>query len=116
MTVENQDFTIYTGNHAELNALITEENSVTPKNLLGAAITWVLFDDDIDEVLVTKTTVSGIVITNAALGLCTITLNPIDTVNLVATKSYMHEADVTDYLGNITTVFTGKVLIKRSMI
>jgi hypothetical protein len=116
MTIENQDFTIYTGNDANLNALITEEDCVTPKNLTDATIIWVLFDDDIDVVLVTKTTTSGITITSPLEGLCTIALVEADTINLSPTKSYSHEAEVTDIFGNSTTVFTGKVIVKRSMI
>jgi hypothetical protein len=112
MTIENQDFSIYTGNHADLEAIITNEETGIAKNLLGFTIEWNLIDKDGLGVLVTKTTTSGIVITSNAGGLFTVSLLPSDTANLVATKNYRHQAIATDSSGNITTVFVGKVTVK----
>ena len=118
MTIENQNFTIYTGNNANLEALITEEDLVTPKNLTDATITWVLYDDDTDVILVTKTNTdpTEINVTDAINGLCTISLVPEDTDEFSPTKAYSHQCIVEDFNGDITTVFSGTVIVKRSMI
>lgn len=115
MTIEDQNFTIYTGNNALLDFYVyNEEVSTTPKNLTDSSITWLLYDDEQRINLVTKTTVSGIVITDALNGLFTVSLNPVDTETLSPTSSYRHEATILDAYGDVSTVTTGAVIVKRS--
>lgn len=55
----------------------------------------------------------GVSITDAANGKFTVTLAPADTKTL-AVGTYYHEAEVTDSLGNVSTVTVGKVTLIAS--
>ena len=57
------------------------------------------------DIILTKTTSSGITITNPTGGIFRITLSDTDTASLLG--QYNHEGEFTDTIGNISTLFTG---------
>lgn len=115
MTVEDQNFIVYAGDHKDIYITISDEDNGGYMDLTGTTIAWVLYDPNLDEVLITKTTVSGISIESPATnGICYISLLPADTLNLPPANWYIHETEVTDALGHVITVTKGFVNIKRS--
>jgi len=117
MTVENQNFEMYRGDTKNLYILIEDDDVGGYLDLTGASAVWSLYDPNTDEILITKTTVSGIDIsvpyTNGEL---VIHMLPIDTQNLEPANYYFYEVEVTDAFDQIATVTTGYVHIKKSKV
>jgi hypothetical protein len=108
-----QNFEMVAGDTVNLHVGVTENSA--SKNLNGATIKWVLYDEVNESVVLTKTTVAGVTITNVLGGQFTVALTPTDTVN-VAPGRYYHESEVTDETGNVSTIFTGHVTILATRI
>lgn len=64
--------------------------------------------------VVSKSTVSGVQITNGAGGVFAVALLPADTEDLIGT--YFHEAEVTFADGTVSTVLTGTMKINKQLI
>ena len=109
MTKKAQNVEFVAGDHCDINVAVTGRAAVI-KDLAGATIKWVLYDDANSALLLTKTTTSGITITAAGSGLFTVALLPADTVS-IAPGLYYHECEITDNVSNIATVFIGHVTI-----
>lgn len=107
MTARNQNFAMHAGDTKHV--IVT----VTGVDLAGAAVKWSMRKAALKVAGpgVSKDTNAGIEITNAATGEFTIKLNPTDTAGMSGT--YLHEAEVTDAAGNVSTVLTGMVTIHR---
>ncbi len=115
MTIENQNFEMYAGDTKQVYISISDEDNGGQMDLTGVTIAWVLYDPNLDSVLLTKTTVSGIIIPSPTIsGICVISLLPADTELIRPANWYIHETEVTDVVGNIVTVTKGFVNIKRS--
>lgn len=110
----NQNATIWAGDTVNLDVAVTNSAGAA-KDITGATIAYVLFNEPAGATVLTKTTADDIAITPGTGGLFTITLEPADTES-VAPGAYYHEAEVTDISGNVATVLTGKVTIMRSRI
>lgn len=104
MATTNQNFTMYSGDTKILNFACTMENTLS-----GATIKWALGRGS--KKIITKTTPYDIVITGDKT--FTVYINPIDTTAI--SGQYLHEAEITDALGNVSTVATGKVIILRDI-
>lgn len=116
MTFERQDVTedFYAGNSKDLTITIyLDEAKTTVKDLTGAEITWALFTDD-HNVLLVKNSVdsSEIEVPTPANGICIVHIDPADTLDLYGT--YKQHVNVVDGNGKESTVLTGKVRIFRS--
>jgi len=105
MTTINQNVEMYSGDSKTLNVTVTLTGT-----LVGSTIKWSAGMDYVPAV--TKTTTAGISITGATT--FTVALLPEDTENLEGT--YLHEAQVTDLSGNVSTVMTGKLKIIKDLI
>lgn len=106
MTIENQDFTIYSGESRDVKMPIVREDGVA-LNLAGASFVWVFKR--------TPQSPENIVFKNGntiSAGNFITRLESTDTAGL--SGRYYHECKVTDQNGNISTVFTGTVNVKRS--
>ncbi len=103
-----QNFEMVAGDTANLHVSVTENGA--SKNLSGATIKWVLYDEVNGVTVLTKATGGDITVTNVTGGQFTVALAPADTVN-VAPGRYYHESEVTDETGNVSTIFTGHVTI-----
>lgn len=109
----------FSGDHANLNFTLTDDND-TALDLTGAlAIEWQLAQRvSSSSALITKTLGSGITITNASGGLITVALIPADTASLKSPDGspYYHECQVTDASGNVSTVTYGTFEIRQDKI
>ena len=109
MTATAQDFTLYAGDDATLTVTVTE--GVAAKDLTGASVVWVLYDRFSRAAVLTKATGDGVTITDDEGGILTVDIDSTDTATLYG--AYYHECKVTDSDGNISTVSTGTVTIRR---
>lgn len=108
MTAFNQDFSIHAGDSRTLIVNVYGDNLT----ISGSRIVWVLKNAS-QTVLVTKTTEASISILDKDT--FQIQLYPQDTATLFP-DTYEHECKITDIQGNDTTIFTGKITVKRSAI
>ncbi len=105
MTDTNQDDEFYVNNDRVLKFMLTDDdNSGDPLNLTGFTIVWAMSSISrkgivsSTAVLEKKTGGEGIVITDAAGGLCEVTIDKADTASL-APNAYHHELEVIDGSG-----------------
>lgn len=107
---EGQNFTMYAGNSETLEITATDRNTKLAIPLSGATIKWVMKKGLNGDLVIEKTTDSGVTITDANNGIFTVSLNPLDTDGKPG--GYYHEAQVTDSQGNVSTVSVGSANIK----
>lgn len=111
-----QDFEMFAGDTKKINLTVRYDNG-TVVDLSGGVIRWVLKRNvNSTQPVTLKTSLSdapGIVMTDPVNGKCQITLAAADTKNLTPGE-YYHEAEVTDFQDNVSTVFTGTVTIQAS--
>lgn len=112
MTKRNQHFEMHAGETVDLNVVVTDKATKVRKNLAGATIKWVLYDEATEAAVLTKTTATPGDITDidGLNGLFTVALAPADTAN-VAPGTYYHESEVIDSGGAVSVVLTGQVKI-----
>lgn len=96
---------LYAGDTKIIEVTVTENNS--PVDLTGASIKF-----GFDTVL--KEVGSGITITDAVNGIFEVKLDPKDTQDLSGLKYY--ECEVTDNVGNVSTVLNGTLVITKSRV
>ena len=109
----NIDFTIYSGDSRSITVIVTDQNN-NPVNISNHTISFAVSNSSTGTVLFTKTTASGITITNAVGGIFAINLTSSDTNTLNGTYDYMIR--VTDTLNNSSIVLTGNMIVKKSTI
>jgi hypothetical protein len=112
MTATGQNFTMYQGDDRVL-AVTVLDDSDNVVNITNTDIAWVMYKQTDETVVLQKTTSSGIQLTTPVSGIFEISLNPVDTENLKG--HYLHEAELRDVEGRITTIMTGHVEIYRSL-
>ncbi|MCU6709348.1 hypothetical protein M6D81_11580 [Paenibacillus sp. J5C_2022] len=104
-----QDFTLTAGDTRNI------EVTVDSVNLSGATVKWAVKKTVYDaEYVLYKDTDAGITVTGAAAGEFTIPLKPEDTAGL--SGNYVHEAEITDASGNVSTILTGTMTVKLGII
>lgn len=103
------DFQIYSGDSRSITTIVTDSLN-NPIDITDATIQFKVSKDSIT--LITKTTVSGIVITNASQGEFAINLSSSDTSSLLG--NYDYQIRVTDSLNNSSIILTGQMVIKKS--
>ncbi len=101
------------GDSKRLVVSVTDDND-TAVDLTGAVISWQLARSVYGSAEISKSVGSGIAITDAVNGEFTVTLDPLDTDALEG--DFYHEAQVTDTLGDISTVFSGNITIIKDLI
>jgi len=115
MTLIEQNLEMYKGDTKNLVvSVFNTDGSV--KNLTDATIIWALFNSDTKEIYVTKTTGSGIIITNPTGGIIQISILPTDTETLKSGPWYKYETEVTDSGSNVSTVNSGYFTLWESVI
>ena len=102
MTKRNQDINMFAGDTKDILVTMTTD-------LSGATIKWALKKRLNGTQYIYKTTSSGITVSGSTF---TIRLDVADTSDL--SGGYYHEAEVTDALGNVSTVMTGSAKIEPS--
>ena len=109
----DQNFEMVSGDTKDIVVTVFDElDQVVPID--GALITFILSVNEFSAALVTKTIGAGIVITNAAGGEFTVTLDVADTEPLVG--EHYFEAEVTDTGGRVSTVVLGVIDIRQNVI
>jgi hypothetical protein len=114
MTQQDQDIgnekPYHEGDDLEIDVSVTEDGSA--KDITGAEITWVLAESQGGAAKIEKSTSGGgVTITDAANGKFTITVEGSDTKDLAG--HHYHEAEVTDNVGQTSTVLTGTFQIQQ---
>jgi len=107
MTSVNQNFTVYAGDTAQVSIGVTQSGAAA--SLSSTSIVWVLEEEVGSGSLVKLTTDDYISVSGSIVILG---ISPSHTQNL--NGKYYHEVEVTDTSGNISTVTTGTVTIKKS--
>ena len=105
---------MHRGDTFQFTLTVTQNNAAF--NLTSATIRmtakWRYDDADVDAVFTVSTSTSGIVITNAAGGLATVTLVPSKTSSLPANRvDLYYDIQVTDASNNVYTVTDGTLIV-----
>lgn len=110
------DDDFFLGEDKTLTFTIYQSDGVTPQDITGWALSWMLKQkgtDDDDDALVTKTTASGITLTTPASGVCTVSIADTDTEDL-RSNTYRHELKRTD-AGLETVLCHGACQLRQSV-
>jgi hypothetical protein len=111
MTMKNQNFEMFAGDTKPIVVNVIDENGV-PLDLSGSIIKWGLRRGEFStENLVLKSTPEIEIDADKI----TIKLLPEDT-KLLSGSNFFHECECTDQLGDVSTLFTGKVKILFSAV
>lgn len=117
MTSLNQDVFMRSGDTKKIDFTVDEldgAGDVTGQvNLTGATIKWKAFDTSGVE-KISKDTASGISLIDAVGGKFEVLLDPGDTAALEGT--FLHEAEMTDASGNVSTVSRGVLTIAKDFV
>jgi len=111
MTVYNQDISFYKGETKLFPITVIDSDTNLLKDLSGSSIVWEVLNRYTGEVLITKTTLSGISINNPSGGEFTVILEASDTNLLQNANWYYHRATVTDNLNAISVVTVGSITL-----
>jgi len=115
MTLITENLSLYAGDSLDLTMSVTNLDG-TVKDLTSADVSWGIFNENTGELLVQKSTVSGIIITSVPSGVCVISVLPEDTEDIRPATWYRHEGEVIDAQGNVSTVLVGNFTIMESII
>lgn len=113
LATTQQNFSMYQGQYFVLTLTVTENGA--PVDLTGCAVTWVMQPGVSfpTPTIIKSTTNGGVVVTDAASGVCQITLNAADTASLPA-LAYYHATQVIDVAGHPYPVSTGLLTLLQS--
>lgn len=119
MPAINQDVTHWVGDSATIRIPVLDKDGASV-DLTGASARWWMAKSvnatDAADIYVKKSSGSGLVIENSTAGSAiVITLDPADTEGKAAGTFY-HECEVVDASGNVSTVTTGKFVLKPTLI
>lgn len=106
----------FTNSDYALNCYVKQADGTTAQNIAGWTLSWVLkkrASDPDANALITKTTVSGITIVDAAQGHARISIAKADTDATFKSGTFHHELKRTD-AGLYVVVIYGLAVIKRS--
>ena len=109
-----QDFTMTEGDTKLIDVNVKDPNTGDPTNVSGSTISWKVFKGYGKTAVLTKTTASGISITDGANGVFRITITAGDTANFYGT--YNHEAQVTFSDTTVQTVVRGTMTVEQGFI
>lgn len=90
---------VFTNSDKRLEFTIYGSDGVTPEDITGWSLSWLLKKRPTDAdaaAIISKSTVSGIAITDGPNGLCTVTIQDDDTDGTVRAGTYWHELKRTD--------------------
>lgn len=109
----SQDVEIYAGEIRSLVVTVTNNNDRAVEDLTGASVSWKVKSGT--TTALSKTVGSGITLaTDPTTGVFTISLQAADSSSLSGV--YSHEARVTLSDGTIATVFTGRFVVRPTLI
>lgn len=106
------DFTTYIGDSKSLEIAITDSDGAAVDVSTAQAVVYALFARAGGAALVTKTLDDGV---SVATSTVTVALAPADTAEL-APGLYLHELQITDSAGAVTTALQGSVALRAGYI
>lgn len=109
-----QDFSMFTGDSKTLVIEVLDEDDAVV-DITGWTFKWRLSRSVRSAALVSKTSASGITITNSPAGLLEVEIDPADTDALRA-GLYYHEVEGIDQDSEISTVIAGAATLKPTLI
>lgn len=112
MTVSGQNFEVYQGDDKQVIITVKDASGI-PENLTNYTAIWCMYDTTTNSVVIEKTTASGISIPTPSSGQLVIDLDKTDT-SILDPKTYGHQCEVQDAVGNHSTVTTGFVKLIKS--
>jgi hypothetical protein len=107
----------FTGEDKALQFSLLQADDVTPQDITGWALSWMVKRRTADadaSALVTKTTSSGITLTSASSGICSVSVSDTDIASIVAGTLYHHELKRTD--DGFETVLSYGLFVLRSAV
>ncbi len=107
------NFDMVSGDTKDLVVSVLDENdAVVP--ITGATATFVMSKTEFSPILFTYTVGSGIVITDGAGGILTVTIAAVDTEPLIGQHYY--EIELVDASLKISTIALGRITIRKNQI
>lgn len=114
MTISGQNFEIYQGDNKQIIITVKDDNDAL-LNLDGYSAVWCVHNQSPSNIVFQKSTATGgITIPNPANGQLVITLEGNDTATLPP-KTYGHQCEILDGLGNHATVTAGYMKVITSI-
>lgn len=116
MTIAGQNFEMFQGDNKELVITVYKQDGVSIQDLTGYNAVWCAHNQTPENPVIIKTTSpgEGITIPDPSSGQLVIELANVDT-NTLTPKTYGHQCEVEDALGNHATVTTGYMKLSRSI-
>lgn len=108
-----QNFEIHSGDSKTLKFTIRDQNDAI-KDITGATATWAAAKRKTSSTLISKTSGSGITITDATNGLLEVELDPADTEALKG--DYYHELQLVDNQSRKSTAAYGTMTVRIDLI
>lgn len=112
------DLEMYRGNDRVFSLTITRADG-SPVPLAGASLRFMarlsVSDTDADAVI-TKTTPTGITVTDASHGMVDVIIDSADTVSLYAPCTLIYDVELKEGSNYVSTAAHGVLLVKRTMI
>lgn len=108
MALTSQNISMYAGETKDITFSVVDSSDV-PLNISGCVLKWGYALNTLEPSRLTKTTSSGITVTNASSGYFSVHLDDIDTSGKMG--DYYHEAQLTDALGNVSVISNGTLSI-----
>lgn len=104
-----QNIEMYKGNDKIIIVSIYDKNNILT-DITGTSWHWVVYKNTQGTIVISKNSPTDIIVGSGLGGPINIYLIPEDTENLIP-GNYLHEGELTDSLGRVTTSFTGKFII-----
>ncbi len=107
------NFDMVSGDSKDIIVSVLDElDQVVP--ITGASVVFILSNTEFSPALVTKSSGSGIAITDGPGGVLTVSLAPADTEDLIGTKYF--EIELTSASLQVSTIAVGRINIRKNVI
>lgn len=111
MAATEQNFEMYAGDTKNINIEVRQDGEII--NVSQATFKWAMKNSPtVKENVLYKESGEGIITTDGENGLIRIRLDSSDTEDLIG--GFYHEVEMTDHLGNISTITVGNAVILPS--
>ena len=111
MTLTGQNVEVYQGKDETINATILDSDD-SPFNIAGCSFVYVVYKPTTGDIVITKITPSGVMITDESGGIIEIPILPEDTESLLG--NYNHECGIVTTDSKKDVVFTGYFKVIKS--
>lgn len=109
----DQNFEMHSGDTKDILVSVLDELDAVV-NITGATAVFILSNNPYSAAIVTKSSGSGIVITDGPAGILTVSLDPADTAALAG--SFYYEVELTDASGRVSTIVVGQINIRADVV